>query len=277
MTTAIGQARLHHLLLYSETPEDLVVFYRDVMKMEFTRKDGIHIGHGNRRCIMISEGPNRKLGFGAFTYSEPSELRTLQQRLRGVGVPLHESPCPILNDGFSVVDPDGNRLVFGVDPGNQGGAPDALAARLQHLVVATNDMQPMVDFYTDILGFEVSDRVADDEGDLRACFFHSDEEHHSFAFFKAPTKRLDHHSYECGEWNLIRDWADHMASFDISLKWGPGRHGPGNNLFFMVNDPDGNWVELSAELEHITPERQPGLWPHTEKSLNLWGPGILRS
>ena len=68
-----------------------------------------------------------------------------------------------------------------------------------------------------------------------------------------------------------------MASLHIPIKWGPGRHGPGNNLFFMVNDPDGNWVELSAELELITPERQPGLWPHTERSLNLWGPGRLRS
>jgi len=264
-------------MLHSEAPDGLVVFYGDVMKMDFTRKDGIQTGYGNERCIMISEGPNRKLGFGAFTYSTAAELRALHQRLRQAGVSLHESPCPVLADGFSVVDPDGNRLVFGVAPLPRGAVPESPTARLQHLVVATDEMEPMLDFYADTLGFEISDRVVDEDGDLRACFVHSDDEHHSFAFFKAPTKRLDHHSYECGEWNLIRDWADHMAGFDIPLKWGPGRHGPGNNLFFMVNDPDGNWVELSAELETITPERQPGMWPHTEKSLNLWGPGMLRS
>ena len=277
MSAAIGQARLHHILLHSETPGMLVAFYRDAMKMEFEERDGIHIGTGSQRCIMISEGPSRKLGFGAYTYSDSAELRRLHQRLQQGGLTLYESPCPILRDGFSVVDPDGNRLVFGVESGIGTDGPAAPAARLQHLVVATDDMQPMVDFYTGTLGFEVSDRVEDEEGDLRACFVHSDHEHHSFAFFKAPNKRLDHHAYEAGEWNLIRDWADHMASLHIPLKWGPGRHGPGNNLFFMVNDPDGNWVELSAELEHITPERQPGLWPHTERSLNLWGPGRLRS
>lgn len=245
--------------------------------MDFEQRDGIHIGTGEQRCIMISEGPNRKLGFGAYTFPDRDGLLSLQQRLEHAGVALQESPCPILKEGFAVNDPDGNCLVFGVAPRQPDTGPGALTARLQHLVVATENMHPMHDFYTATLGFEVSDRVADEGGVLRACFVHSDNEHHSFAFFKAPAKRLDHHAYEAGEWNLIRDWADHMAGFDIPLKWGPGRHGPGNNLFFMVNDPDGNWVELSAELELITPERQPGLWPHTEKALNLWGPGMLRS
>ena len=245
--------------------------------MDFVWHNDIHIGTGYQRCIMISEGPRRTLGFGAYTFPDLEQLAGLHNRLQNDGVTINQSPCPILTDGFSVTDPDGNCLVFGVDPPSQGSIPDPLVARLQHLVVATGNMQPMLDFYTNALGFKVSDRVEDDVGDLRACFVHSDEEHHSFAFFKAPTKRLDHHAYEAGDWNLIRDWADHMSSFEIPLKWGPGRHGPGNNLFFMVNDPDGNWVELSAELETITPERPVGLWPHTERSLNLWGPGMLRS
>ena len=45
----------------------------------------------------------------------------------------------------------------------------------------------------------------------------------------------------------------------------------------MINDPDGNWVEISAELEQLTLERQVRIWPHGEKTLNLWGPGYLRS
>ena len=42
---------------------------------------------------------------------------------------------------------------------------------------------------------------------------------------------------------------DHLASLDVNIAWSPGRHGPGDNLFFMINDTDGNWVELSAEFE----------------------------
>ena len=61
------------------------------------------------------------------------------------------------------------------------------------------------------------------------------------------------------------------------MKWGPGRHGPGNNLFLFVHDPDGNWVELSAELEVVAPDRPTGTWPHEERTLNSWGSAPLRS
>ena len=45
-------------------------------------------------------------------------------------------------------------------------------------------------------------------GELSAVFLRSDPEHHSFATFRAPESRPDHHSYETGSWNAIRDWGD---------------------------------------------------------------------
>ena len=68
-----------------------------------------------------------------------------------------------------------------------------------------------------------------------------------------------------------------LAARRIFVKWGPGRHGPGNNLFLFFHDPDGNWVELSAELERVSEERPIGNWPHEERTLNSWGQGLLRS
>jgi hypothetical protein len=67
-----------------------------------------------------------------------------------------------------------------------------------------------------------------------------------------------------------------MAGLEIKLWWGPGRHGPGNNLFFMVEDPDGYKVEISAELESMADDDPVRQWPHNERSLNLWGPGWMR-
>ena len=87
---------------------------------------------------------------------------------------------------------------------------------------------------------------------------------------------MDHHSYEAGDWNYIKGWCDHFASNNIKLLWGPGRHGPGNNLFVFIEDVDGNWIEISAELEtvHGRPVKN---WPQEEKTLNLWGNAIMRS
>ncbi len=216
------------------------------------------------------------MGFGAYGFDSDASLTQFRRSLESAGIILDASPSPLFSDhAFSLMDPDDNRLVFGRSTGLSNGS--AMPARLQHLVVATDEMSPMLDFYTGQLGFSITDRVEDETGDLRACFLNSDGEHHSFAFFKANEKRLDHHAYEAGEWDLIRDWADHLADLDVKIVWGPGRHGPGNNLFFMINDPDGNWVEISAELEQLTLERQVRIWPHGEKALNLWGPGYLRS
>ena len=87
---------------------------------------------------------------------------------------------------------------------------------------------------------------------------------------------MDHNCYESENWNDIRDWAGHFSKSRITLWWGPGRHGPGDNLFFMVSDPDGNSVELSAEIEIVGADREMGTWLHEERTLNYWGKGMLR-
>ena len=115
------------------------------------------------------------------------------------------------------------------------------------------------------------------DGAITACWLRTDQEHHTLAVFLAPVRRLDHHSYEVRDWALIRDWADHFARQGIKLIWGPGRHGPGNNLFIMILDPDGNRIEISAELEVVNGDRSVGIWPHEENTFNRWGPALFRS
>jgi catechol 2,3-dioxygenase-like lactoylglutathione lyase family enzyme len=90
-------------------------------------------------------------------------------------------------------------------------------------------------------------------------------------------RAFDHFAFEVNSWNDIRDWADHMAARGVKLWWGPGRHGPGNNLFFMIKDPQGYLVEISAELEIVPDTVEKRSWPHEERTLNLWGPGFMRS
>jgi catechol 2,3-dioxygenase-like lactoylglutathione lyase family enzyme len=136
-------------------------------------------------------------------------------------------------------------------------------------------------FYADTLGFIISDTVythAEGEpiGQPHVDFFRADNEHHSLAVFTGSSDRYDHHCYETTCWNDIRDWLDHLGDLDIAPWWGPGRHGPGNNLFFMIKDPDGNNIELSAEIERmsrVVPARQ---WPNSRRMYNQWGVSWVR-
>jgi len=178
-----------------------------------------------------------------------------------------------LPDGNWLVAGRGRRLAFGLPRAESSGT--GLTARLQHFVCATQRLPEMLEFYRG-LGMVESDRVLEGK-ELSAVFLRSDPEHHSFAAFRAPESRPDHHCYETTGWLDIRDWADRMGRLRIPLWWGPGRHGPGNNLFFMIEDPDGHKVEFSAELELMPKDMPHRTWPHEQRTLNLWGSAWMRS
>ncbi len=278
-------AELDHIRLDSPDQARSATFYRDAFAMTDTPlDDGTRLLRGRDRRLIVGTGATAGQPYSAFRFADASQLAAFKSHLTAQGVNLMPSPTPLFGaDAFAVADPDGRQMVFGVpepayqdDSGPEGHPP----GRLQHVVVATADLDPMVDFYENTLGFVPTDHVLRDEEDgsqtLTAIFYRSTPEHHSFAMFLSDEARPDHHAYEVSCWNDIRDWADHMSDLYIKLWWGPGRHGPGNNLFFMVEDPDGYKVELSAELETMpdgAPTRQ---WPHNERSLNLWGPGWMR-
>ncbi|MGI9482958.1 MAG: VOC family protein [Hyphomicrobiales bacterium] len=273
------QTTLHHMQLTAEKPKRLADFYGKVLKMDVSEVAGGYLCQGPNRRVFFTEGPKRKTGYCAFSFDSPEALADYRTRVEAAGTETEASPSPIFNEtAFAVRDPDGNLTVFGHAPGGIEESGDEPDARLQHVTLRTLDLPPMIEHYSDRLGFFLADVVtADSKDDLRTAFFASDPEHHSLAAFKSDEARLDHHSYELSGWDQIRNWADHFSSLGLSLRWGPGRHGPGNNLFIFLEDPEGNWIELSAELEVMDETRETGNWPHSARSLNLWGDAIMRS
>jgi catechol 2,3-dioxygenase-like lactoylglutathione lyase family enzyme len=273
-------ARLDHLRRDSPEPQALAEFYARLLGDRIERlAGGEWLVAGRGRRLVVGRGARGTVPWFALALQEARQLRALRSALESAGLACEPSPSPLFGEpAFAVTDPDGRRVVFGLAPAPEP-APAPLSgpqARLQHFVCATAQPQAMLEFYRNRLGMLESDRVLDGEA-LAAVFLRSDPEHHSFAAFRAPEARADHHCYETRGWNDIRDWADRMAALRIPLWWGPGRHGPGNNLFFMIEDPDGHKVEFSAELEVMTREAAFRTWPHEQRTLNLWGPAWMRS
>ena len=276
-TALLAGAYLHHLCFESPNPEKLSDFYGKIMQMK-PQSIGANawLCSGKNRQILIKEGMKNRLEFAAFSCRDEGGLNLLKERVKEEGIEvINLQPDLFQNDAISIVDQDGHNISFGLSKPNMN-AESVLNGPLQHLTFSTLNVEKFVDFYVGKLGFCISDRVLHSNGNLATCFVRSNHEHHTVACFKSDRIGVDHHSYEAGEWNAIRDWCDHFASMNIELMWGPGRHGPGNNLFVFVEDPDGNWIEISAELEviHGRPSKD---WPQEERTLNLWGKAILRS
>ena len=278
----VWPAQLDHITRASDRPEALVAFYRDAIDM--TAQDlggGTWLLQGPQRRLLIAGGARGAQPLNAFRLQSAEQLAALRAWLVARGIEALPNASPLFAEGLSVRDPDGRIAVFGLpDPKFAAPAATGLPGRLQHVVVATDRLDRLIAFYERGLGFVASDHVYEDgvgNAEATATFLRSDPEHHSFAAFRAPEVRPDHHSYETNCWNDIRDWADHMSRQDIKLWWGPGRHGPGNNLFFMVEDPEGYKVELSAEIELMPRDMAARHWKHEQRTLNLWGQAWMRS
>ena len=278
---------LHHLSIESPNPEHLASFYSNTLGMNFKKyihqKKIIWMCFGNDRRLLFVEGEKKKLNFAGFSCRNERELKELQSKYKLQNIDTFNHDTPFFKEGaFGLLDPDNNKLVFGLSKTDEGMFYSSeyskeIYAPLQHLTFKSLNVENFEKFYEEKLGFFVSDRVLKDDGTLATSFLTSNHEHHTIACFKSDKVEIDHHSYETGEWNRIKDWCDRFEKKDIQLKWGPGRHGPGNNLFIFIEDPDGNWIEISAELEVIH-DRILKIWKHEPRTLNLWGPhSIMRS
>jgi catechol 2,3-dioxygenase len=278
-TTAMqASTYLHHLHLHSPDPERLATFYSNAMEMTVSAVGaGLWLVQGPSRRLLISRGLAKHLAHAAFAVRDTEGLAGLRAHAERSGLNTRDVENSLLAAGaFGVVDPDSNLVIFGLDKKDVHAADKRLRAPLQHLTLATRDVNAIEDFYAGKLGFGVSDRVVREDGKVMTCFMRGNHEHHNLACFYQDRQGIDHHSYEAGEWDTIRDWADHLAERDVQVMWGPGRHGPGNNLFIFIVDPDENWIEISAELEVIH-DRPVKHWPHGERTLNQWGRAILRA
>lgn len=275
--TPVLEAYLAGVALTSPDPQRLADFYISTMGYAGQWSGAIWSAVRDGRWLSVREGTGNRIDHVGFALPDEQSLHDLQRRLTAVGIRWEATPADWGEASIGFADPDGNHLVFGIAPPATDTPADALPCRLQHVVFASEQTPEMVRFYCDILGFAPSDYVKDPEGELTSAFLRCSGEHHSIAIFRAPQKRMDHLCYDVADWLHIRNWADAFSRHRIALRWGPGRHGPGNNLFFFINDLDGNWLEFSAELEQIAGPRDTGLWPHEERTLNYWGSAILRS
>jgi len=157
--------------------------------------------------------------------------------------------------------------------------------KLGHVAAFVDDIDQIRSFYEGLLGFRWSDTI----GSL--VFLRCNADHHAANFLASKTARGMHHvAYEMRDLNHLQTMLDHLASCDRRLEWGPGRHGPGHNIFTYHADPDGNTVELFTQLDVILDDERgyfeprpwhtefpqfPKIWEPDPFSINSWGPGRL--
>lgn len=152
-----------------------------------------------------------------------------------------------------------------------GGAPQ----RLDHVQVATHDVQTATDFWSS-LGMRLSEYTARDGTDeLWGTWMEVKGNTHDLVFTNGRGPRLHHYAFTVPDASSLIQAADLVGAHGLGhdIDRGPGRHGISNALFIYVRDPDQHRIELfTTHYQYIDLETPPLRWDVSDpRRAQLWG------
>lgn len=117
---------------------------------------------------------------------------------------------------------------------------------LSHAVLNVRDLCTMLDFYTNVLGFEITDRGPIRDGMEVVFLSQNPDEHHQFAMMNSRRdserpNSLNHLAFRTPAFQDVKELHDNLQAID-GITVGPLSHG--NTLSIYFNDPEGNGIEV---------------------------------
>lgn len=199
------------------------------------------------------------------------ELTDLARRIQAGGFCARPERCadPGGGVGLLVELPEGEifRFLVGAEevPAIEG---DDLPVKLTHCVFNSIDAEESGRFVEDVLGFRVSDRTRG------MVFVRCNEAHHSIAFARAGIATFNHIAFEMADVDAVMRGIGRLRDHSLCPAWGPGRHGPGANVFAYFIAPFGAVVEFSTAVDKVPEDHKVGApedWTWPTGRIDRWG------
>lgn len=140
--------------------------------------------------------------------------------------------------------------------------------QITHAVMNAVDREACTRFALDVLGFRLSDvtRIM--------SFVRCDRKHHAIAFADAGFSSLNHIAFEMVDLDAVMRGIGRMKDNGIPCAWGPGRHGPGNNVFGYFVAPFDAVIEYTSEIQEVDDSYRVGHpedWDWPPNRTDHWG------
>jgi len=224
-------------------------------------------------AIAVSTGPAAVVS--ATLIGSRAEVEAIRERALKAGLKcgpwIDEFDEPGRGAGFCVAGPEGEPYRFLVE---RDAAPAALPAdnarpiQVAHVVFNTQNREAATRVLTDTFGFKLSDstRVMN--------FLRCDDLHHVVAYADSKKPSLNHIAFEMQDTDAVMRGMGRLKDAGYPTCWGPGRHGPGNNVFSYFIAPFGACVEYTAEIERVSDSYQTGTpdsWKWPPGRTDHWG------
>ena len=168
-----------------------------------------------------------------------------------------------------VTGPEGEvyRFVNASPVAEQPAHPDR-PIRLSHVVLNSADVDAAERFAVEKLGFRVSDRTR------HMTFLRCSRTHHCIAYARAGYASMNHVAFEMQSLEAVMRGIGRLRDAGYDCVWGPGRHGPGNNVFGYFVGPHGGLIEYTAEVAEAGDDYRVGTpedWKWPPGRIDHWG------
>jgi catechol 2,3-dioxygenase-like lactoylglutathione lyase family enzyme len=144
--------------------------------------------------------------------------------------------------------------------------------KIGHVVLNVTDVERSTKFYTEVMGFKVSDVYTDDIAPGGMVFFRCNADHHGIAVVgsmpsESPAIELNHVAFEVGTLDEVILARKHLKEHDVKIDF-EGRRRAGAQIAVEFRDPDGHRLEIYWGLDQIgsndtiRPEEE-WIWAHS--------------
>jgi 2,3-dihydroxy-p-cumate/2,3-dihydroxybenzoate 3,4-dioxygenase len=171
--------------------------------------------------------------------------------------------------GFEIRGPEAQNYRFIVEESRAAPVSEKdKPIQLTHAVINAVDVETSERFAVERLGFKVSDRTA------HMRFLRCNRKHHCVAYAKSEFASLNHIAFEMRDLDAVMRGMTRLREAGFESVWGPGRHGPGNNVFGYFIAPYGGVVEYTAEVSEVGDDYKvggPDDWKWPPGRMDHWG------
>jgi catechol 2,3-dioxygenase-like lactoylglutathione lyase family enzyme len=276
--------RLGHATISTPNFETQTDYYGRVLGLQVVERSKDRVFLASKQgleAIELVKGEAGVLQRLSFQIAPGTDLNDVVKELGKLGIKSQKRSgiSPGVAEAVSLVDSKGTPIdLYAEYKFAAAGQPASFnILKLGHVAYRVLDVQSVVKFYTEVLGF----RVSDWRGDY-FVFMRCNTDHHSLNFIIDEKPQLHHIAFEVLDWSEINKAGDWLARNKIHLVWGPGRHIIGHNAATYHRNDELVRVEIFTEMDQMKDEAlgyfDPRPW-HQEFPLypKLHGPETLRN
>ena len=139
--------------------------------------------------------------------------------------------------------------------------------KIGHIVINVRDVAKSTAFYTQILGFQISDVYPDEMVPGGMVFLRCNTDHHGIALVgsmtdEAPNVELNHIAFEVPSLDDVIRARDHLRQHQVPIDFA-GRRRAGCQIAVEFRDPDGHRLEIYWGVDQVGSDghvRPPSEW-----------------